>query len=62
MCVCVRVCVCMKVCDYQYGEWKIKILSGKFDEEENKKENNKQNRREGRRSIKLNHSTSAIFH
>lgn len=52
----------MKVCDYQYGEWKIKILSGKFDEEENKKENNKQNRREGRRSIKLNHSTSAIFH
>ena len=36
----------MKVCDYQYGEWKINTLSGKFDEEENKKENNKQKRRE----------------
>ena len=38
VCVCVCVCVYMKVCDYQYGEWKIKMLSGKFDEEGNKKE------------------------
>lgn len=34
-------CVCVKVCDYQYGECKIKMLSGKFDEEGNKKEKKK---------------------